>query len=68
MSNKKCHYCGKPATSVKTTEIRTGAGTVVEKTYSCKIHAGFGHTPDVNAGVIRYQEYGRTNPTGNDPS
>jgi hypothetical protein len=68
MSNKKCHYCEKPATSVKTTEIRTGAGIVIDKTYSCKIHAGLGHTPDVNIGVLRFQEYGLANPTGYDPS
>jgi len=64
----KCHYCGKPATNIKTTETRGGAGTVIEKTYSCEDHSGLGHTPDVNIGVLRYQEYGCTNPTGNDPS
>jgi len=64
----KCHYCGKPATSVKTTETRGGSGTGIEKTYSCEIHAGLGHTPNINIGVLRYQEYGRTNPTGDDLS
>lgn len=47
----KRRYCGKPATHVKITEKRGGAGTVVEKAYACKAHA-----------------YGRTNPTGDDPS
>jgi hypothetical protein len=64
----KCEVCGKPAIKCKITETRGGAGTIKTKRYACKVHAGFGHSPDIGLGVIRYQEYGPVNPTGKDPS
>jgi hypothetical protein len=57
----KCHHCGKHATHVRIKETRGGAGTVIEKTHTCKTHAGLGHSTYVNVGLIRHLEYGGYN-------
>jgi hypothetical protein len=64
----KCDLCGKPATTVRIIETKGGSGMIITKLYACKIHAGFGRSPDININVIRRQEYGPVNHTGNDPS
>lgn len=64
----KCAFCFKDAEKVNVREDRHGAGADHEKTYVCKSHASQAHDHAGTVNLIRRQEYGPVNPTGDDPS
>jgi len=67
----KCLFCDNEATRVYVVMHQGGSSSRTEERHTCVKHStlqGYSLDRDTANNIIRFNEYGRTNPTGIDPS